>query len=188
MTDQDEPSLPQQYGFYENIRAHAKDGDVLLVSSTSAVGLAIRAATFGKMSHVATFLWIDDGLWIYEAREFVGIIFKPASLYIRDCLEEGTNIYFGRSPEMVRAKPHVVYDAAMSHRKGTYGYRALGIVLLSQILDRPIETDAIVCSILAQRMWEATGVKFERLCSPQMFTDYCQSVTRIRGMKMPEIT
>lgn len=167
---------------YSGIRDQASNGDLISISGTSFISLMIRAITFGKLSHTAMLIWIDGGLWVYEIREFVGIRFTPASLYIKDLLDAGKNVYYSPAPDMVSSQPELVYKAAMSTRKATYGYTSLLTVLWSQLRDKPVATDALVCSLLAQRIYEACGVKFKRLASPQLMPDYCQGMRKVTSM------
>jgi len=175
------------FSVYEQIRKEAKDGDILLVSGSGAISLMIRAATFSKMSHVAVFLWIDSGLWVFEAKEFQGLRFVPASLYIKDQLDAGRNIYFGRAPKVVRESENMVYDTAMNYRNASYGYHALFTVLAAQIMSRyykgiEIDSDSVVCSILVQKIWEACGHEFPRLMSPGYFVDESDFTVKIKSM------
>lgn len=167
---------------YADIRETACNGDVISVSGTSIISLLIRAFTFGKLSHTAMLVWKDGGLWIYEIKEGVGIRWSPASLYFKDLLDDGKNFYYSPAPEEVRSQPELVHDTLMSTRKVSYGYLAVFTVLRSQIRNKPITTDALVCSLLAQRVFEACGITFERLASPQMIPDYCQGMRRVVGM------
>jgi len=119
----------------------------------------------------------------------VGLRFAPASLYVRDYLNKGTNIYYGRAPSIVHNTENTVYDTAISYRDASYGYHALITVLTAQIaahfnLNMKIDTDAVVCSILVQRVWEACGHDFPRLMAPGLFVDECQFITPIRQMSL----
>ena len=181
-----------EYSTYETLRPNVKDGDIILVSGTSPISLTIRAATFSKMSHVALFFWIEKALMVFEAKEGVGLRFAPASLYVRDYLSKNTNIYFGRAPNIVHEKENIVYDTAISYRDASYGYHALVTVLAAQIaahfnLDMTIDSDAVVCSILVQRVWEACGHEFPRLMAPGLFVDECQFITPIRQLKLDPV-
>ena len=179
------------YSDYRQIRANARNGDVLMVSGSGPISLMIRAATFSRMSHVALLLWIDEGLWVFEAKEFQGLRFMPASLYVKDAIDSNTGIYFGLAPYVVHTAGNIVYDTAMNYRKASYGYRALFSVLAAQLASRwfkgvKVDSDAVVCSILIQRVWEACGHDFSRLMSPGMFTDECRYTVPIRSMSEDE--
>ena len=164
---------------YRELNATAHNGDLISVSGNSLISKTIRAATMGKMSHIAILYWAGTQLMVYEFKEFVGQRFTPAHLYVDDLLEAEINCYWNHAPVEVRSQPDVVVDYLMSRRKEPYGYWALAQVLYAQYSGKDVASDLLVCSIIAQRAYEQCGVTFERLASPQMMPDYCTMQSKL---------
>lgn len=159
---------------YQELRAIAGDGDVLLVEGRGWVSAFIRALTGQSISHVAILLWFGQHLFVAEMKEFHGYRLRPASLWIADALSAGT-VYYGAAPRPVSVAVGAVPRVALSYRNNRYSYASLFSVWLAQILRRKVP-GGLVCSTFVQRVWETCGYHFDQTADPGDYLRMCEFV------------
>ena len=143
---------------YSALRQMAASGDVLIVRG----GRLIRILTAESFSHVALLVWEADcgGLWVYEFVETGGYQAMPFSQWL--ALREGQAVFYGQAPDIVRAHPALVVEAAHAYRakhplRRWYGWLSLPKVWLSQLIGRRVPVRTTVCSTFVQHIWERAG-------------------------------
>ncbi len=164
---------------YQELRATACDGDVLLVEGRGWVSALIRALTGQSISHVAVLLWFDEHLFVAEMKEFHGYRLRPASLWVDDSLASGS-VYYGAAPRAVVEDGDGIIAAALSYRNHRYSYVSLLSVWLAQIFRRRL-SGGLVCSTFVQRIWETCGYHFDQTADPGDYLRMCEFVLPVTG-------
>ena len=152
---------------YAHVRAKARTGDVLGIEGKSLISRLIRGFTGGTLSHVGTLVWLGNGLFVAEFREFKGFQILPASLWVKDAQENGDNVYFMKAPAAVHEanlEKHI-----FDYRAEPYGYLSLVKIWLAQLFNVKISVRRKVCSTFVQTMWERAGAVFKRTADPSDF-------------------
>lgn len=166
---------------YQDLRWLAQTGDVLLVRGS----MWVRLLTAESYSHVGLLIWDgDDGLWLYEFVEGEGYRSLPASQWFKERAGRGQEIYYGEAPEIVRAQPWWVIQAARAYRdrglRRRYGWLSLLTVWWSQIRGKRLPVWFRVCSTFVQECWEAARFQgFERTADPGDIAAACGSLHRV---------
>ena len=166
---------------YQELRQVAMTGDVLLVRGS----MWVRLLTAESYSHAALLVWDEaDGLWVYEFLEGQGYQSMPASQWFEERAGRGQELYYGEAPEIVRAQPWRVTQAARSYRdrglRRRYGWLSLLTVWWSQIRGKRLPVWFRVCSTFVQECWEAAGFQeFERTADPGDIAMVCDTLHRI---------
>ena len=166
---------------YQELRQLAMTGDVLLVRGS----MWVRLLTAESYSHAALLVWDEaDGLWVYEFLEGQGYQSMPASQWFEERAGRGQELYYGEAPEIVRAQPWRVTQAARSYRdrglRRRYGWLSLLTVWWSQIRGKRLPVWFRVCSTFVQECWEAAGFQeFERTADPGDIAMVCDTLHRI---------
>jgi hypothetical protein len=159
---------------YNDIRSAIQTGDVALVEGRRIGSTIIRMATGQQMSHIGVFIWVGDGLWVYEFIGKTGFRAIPASQWVGEYKRD--KLYWGKAPALVRAFPAQVRAIAETFRGQKYGYVALIQVWWAQMTKKKIKTQ-IVCSTFAQKTWEAAKYVFYQTPDPGDFVNHCESIT-----------
>ncbi len=165
---------------YQQMRQVAQDGDLIMVESRSTVGVLIRLLTAQQFSHVAMLVWIGDGLFVAEMREFSGYQLTPASQWVADTCAKDASIYYGQAPRNVRGCAHVRAVVERYRReRPRYSYLTLISVWLSQLFRRRMP-GLLVCSTFVQRVWEKCGHTFAQLTDPGDYLRHAVNTTPLR--------
>jgi hypothetical protein len=153
---------------YLQLRHTATTGDVLGVKGTGLFSKIVHFFTKEDFTHVALLVWHGTGLWVYEFVEGTGYQCMPASQWYK--LRNGQNIFFGKSPIIVRTRPHKVIDLASSFRASEsaqkYGLYTLFLVWLSQKTGKEYKVVRNVCSTFVQTVWEGCGISIDKNSTP----------------------
>lgn len=166
---------------YLDVRAKAKTGDVLMVEGRGLISILIRMFTGEKISHIGLLVWIGEALFVAEFREFKGFQLLPASLWVDDCFEDGSNVYYGRAPSEVRDNSETISKSVFNYRAQPYGYASLFKILAAQIFRINIGLRRLVCSTFVQKMWMSEGYVFERNSDPGDYVELCDYVSKVHG-------
>jgi len=65
--------------YYSDIRESIRTGDLIAFRPSSFIGRIITHVTGGSWSHVAIAIWLDERLFILEAKEFRGVQIRAMS-------------------------------------------------------------------------------------------------------------
>lgn len=165
--------------YYKDVRAKAKTGDVVMVEGSGLISILIRMFTGEKISHIGMLVWIGEALFVAEFKEFKGFRLLPASLWIDDCFEEGSNVYYGRAPAMVRDNHETISASIFNYRAQSYGYLSLLKIFFAQLFRVNIKIRRLVCSTFVQKMWSHEGYRFDRNADPGDYIELCDYVSRV---------
>tara|TARA_R110000787_G_scaffold257683_1_gene362864 strand:+ start:585 stop:1085 length:501 start_codon:yes stop_codon:yes gene_type:complete len=155
---------------YASIRTSIVTGDVAMVEGFGIVSKAIRVLTGEKISHIAMFIWLGDGLFIAEFKEFHGFRLMPASIWLKDTISSGNNVFYGQAPHVVRSKASDIARLAFKWRNKPYGYFSLLKIWWSKITKRPISVRKVACSTYVKDMW--FSYSFPVTPAPGNFMEY----------------
>lgn len=174
---------------YAGLRAVARTGDKITVSSPGLVGNLIRSMMGDSESHVAVLEWdhAHQELFVHEMRELRGYNLSFASTWCRQLWKANRQLTFVRAPDAVVADPERAREWLRDQRRieARYGYATLLLVFgirrfgwskVSGWFGRRIDYERVdaVCSVFAQRFDEAMGYTAHRapLVAPQAFLRY----------------
>lgn len=158
---------------YNELRDSIKTGDVLLLEGRHFFSRIVRVFTGQQASHVALFVWLDDGLWIAEMLTSSGYTLTPASDRIPQISDQ---MYLGVAPAVVRDGASAAKSVVMKYRERgkRYGFYSLLKVWWAQLWQSRPDTEQRVCSTFVQEVWEACGFKFNQLADPGDFFRLCE--------------
>tara|TARA_R110000787_G_scaffold27998_5_gene76768 strand:+ start:204 stop:707 length:504 start_codon:yes stop_codon:yes gene_type:complete len=155
---------------YSEIRASIVTGDVAMVEGFGFFSKAIRVITGEKISHIAMFVWLGDGLFIAEFKEFKGFRLMPASIWLKDTTSCGNNVFYGQAPHVVRAQASEIARLVFKWRNHRYGYFSLFKIWWSKVTKRHVPVKMIVCSTYVKDMW--FSFEFNITPTPGNFMEY----------------
>jgi len=175
---------------YSELRDKAETGDVLMIEGKGLISIIIRMFTAEKISHVGVLCWLDDRktcLFVVEMRELKSPPWRNtrASDWIKDVIEDGGNVYFGKAPESV-TDLKAVYQYLFDRRKLKYDYIGLLKIWWSQLRRKGFrkaieERTSEVCSTFAAGAWAAGGwIKPDKDFDPGDFFEHAETVSIVK--------
>lgn len=172
---------------YITARTIIKTGDIIGCEGNGFILLAIRKLTGQSLNHVAMFVWIEEGLYIFEFVEGTGFQFKPASIWMNKRLKKQERLYWGRAPDLVSNQPKQILSYVSKVRNGkrtdrNYNYWELPVLWASQYFNFTIEALSGVCSTSISHAWKTTGYKFKKYPRPGDYLYLCKDVTAIHTL------
>lgn len=168
---------------YDELRDMALDGDTLMIEGTGPFSMLVRILTGRSISHIAMLIWIGDGLWVIEMREFTGVRLTPASQWI-DHYASIATVYFGKAPDSIRAQGRDrIVERALAQRWIRYNYFELLLLWLSRMFGFKWRGGR-VCSTLIARCWSAgDGMQFMRPPFPGDFLSLSVWVAAVEALE-----
>lgn len=165
---------------YYLAREMIKTGDIAGVEGAGFFEVGIRVMTGQNLSHVAMFVWINGGLFIFEytAR---GYSLSPASDWLKKRFKnKKAKVYWGIAPEKIHNGEQRLIDSIFKirddgnrHRRH-YAFYELPIIWFAQIFDLHIERLSRVCSTSIAKLWSKAGYSFKETPDPGDFIAVCQ--------------
>lgn len=166
---------------YSDLRINVVTGDIAMVSGFGLISKIIRALTGEKISHIAMFVWLGDGLFVVEFKEFKGFRLMPASIWVEDVQAKGNQVFYGQAPHSVREASSEIARSVFRWRHKHYGYLSLPKIWWSKITNKPQNVNRVVCSTYVADMW-GDYYKFPYTPSPGSFMEYCEYSALISGL------
>lgn len=169
---------------YNNLRTVIKTGDICGCEGKGFVQRIIRKATGQSFNHVAMFVWIEKGLYIFEFVEGEGFRFVPASQWVATRLKKKQYLYWGMAPKKVRDRPDVISAHVTTIREGkrskrNYNYWELPVLWAANTFGFNVEELSGVCSTAISVAWKKCGFRFEKSPRPGDYMHYCETFTLI---------
>ena len=173
---------------YTVAREFIKTGDVVGCEGKSIIQLMIRKATGQSFNHIAMFVWIETGLYVFEFVEGTGFQFKPASVWIQDRLKKKEFLYWGKAPSIIFENEKKILDHVTTIREGkkhdrNYNYWELPVLWASQYFGFNVEALSGVCSTSIAKAWEEAGYKWKKSPRPGDYMHVCDNFTLISRFK-----
>jgi hypothetical protein len=172
---------------YEMMRRHARIGDTIACDRKGLMSWGIKLFTLSKYNHTAVIYVSDDhdSVWVAEMLQGKGLLWTPASDWIRDKLNRGIGLRYCFRPTGTNDEESMTEFMIKSRASNLkYGWGSLFKILAGQVLRLRYNTASLVCSTFAQSIHEIGGYQgYSVLADPDDIQEHSQITFKIKKAK-----